>query len=112
MILLTVKPGEEVMETLTKLAADAAVRNGAIVSLIGAVDACTISNMPANNATSDIITDYNQPCELTGTGDITDGVVHVHVSLGREGDVAIAGHLHRATVQTFFVKAYILELEG
>lgn len=33
------------------------------------------------------------PFELTGTGEITDETVHLHVVLGREGDTALAGHL-------------------
>lgn len=108
MILLAVKPGEEVLETLTRSAAEQGISHGAIVSLIGAVDACTISNMPAGDARSDILTDYQQPFELSGTGEIVDGRVHVHVVLGRAGDAALAGHLHRASVETFFVHAYVI----
>jgi predicted DNA-binding protein with PD1-like motif len=110
MILLAVEPGEEVIETVTRRAADHGLTNGAIVSLIGAVDACAISNMPAQDATSDVISEYKQPFELSGTGEITDGKVHMHVTLGREGDVALAGHLHWARVETFFVHAYVLPL--
>lgn len=108
MIVLVVEPGNEVMQTLRRLAAEHGLRNGAIVSLIGAVDACAISNMPAVDAHSDIVTEYKQPCELSGTGEITDGDVHIHVVLGREGDVAVSGHLHWANVETFFVHAYVL----
>ena len=110
MILLAVKPGEEVMETLARRAAEEGITYGAIVSLIGAVDACGISNMPANDARSDIITDYAQPSELSGTGEITDGKIHIHVVLGPEGDVALTGHLHWAKVETFFVNAYVLSM--
>jgi uncharacterized protein len=110
MISLAVRPGEEVIETLTRRAAEEGIDNGAIVSLIGAVDACVISNMPVDDAGVDIKTEYRQPCELTGTGDISDGKVHIHVSLGREGDVAVAGHLHKAEVETFFVRAYVIPL--
>jgi uncharacterized protein len=110
MILLAVKSGEEVMETLTRRAAEAGVRDGAIISLIGAVDSCAISNMPAHDARSDIVTGYTQPFELSGTGEIINGAVHIHVVLGREGDGALVGHLHRATVETFFVHAYVLPL--
>jgi predicted DNA-binding protein with PD1-like motif len=110
MILLAVEPGEEVIDAVTRGAAEEGFANGAIVSLIGAVDACAISNMPAADATSDVISEYHQPFELSGTGEITDGTVHVHVVLGREGDVALAGHLHWAKVETFFVHAYILPL--
>lgn len=110
MKLFTVNPGEEVIETLTRCATEAGISNGAIVSLIGAVDACAISNMPATDATSDIVSEYRQPFELSGTGEIHDGKVHVHVVLGREGDVALSGHLHRANVGTFFVHAYVVAL--
>lgn len=108
MIVLVVEPGNEVMQTLRRLAAEQGLKNAAIVSLIGAVDACAISNMPAADAHADIITEYQQPCELSGTGEITDGAVHIHAVLGREGDVAVSGHLHWANVETFFVHAYLL----
>jgi predicted DNA-binding protein with PD1-like motif len=110
MILLSTKPGEEVLETVTRLAAEYGLTDGAIVSLIGAVDACAISNMPATDATKDSITEYKQPCELSGTGEIVDGRVHIHVVLGREGDIALAGHLHWARVETFFVNVYVVPL--
>lgn len=81
------------------------------MSLIGAVDSCVISNMPSGDASRDLVTEYEQPFELIGTGEIVDGVVHVvHVVLGREGDVALAGHLHRATVRAHFVHAYAIAL--
>lgn len=108
MILLAVEPGEEVIEAVTRRAAAEGISNAAIVSLIGAVDACGISNMPAHDARADIVNEYQQPFELTGTGEIIDGKVHIHVVLGREGDVALAGHLHWARVETFFVHAYAL----
>ena len=110
MKLLAVKPGEEVIETIQLRAAEEGITNGAIVSLIGAVDACAISNMPAHDAKSDIITEYRQPLELSGTGEITDGRAHIHVCLGREGDTALSGHLHWASVETFFVHAYVISM--
>jgi predicted DNA-binding protein with PD1-like motif len=110
MKLLRVNPGEEVLETLTRRAAEEGITNGAIVSLVGAVDECAISNMAATDAGTDIVSEYRQPLELTGTGEIRDGKVHVHVVLSREGDVALAGHLHRARVDTFFVHAYTLPI--
>jgi predicted DNA-binding protein with PD1-like motif len=88
------------------------VRNGAVVSLIGAIDACCISTMPKHDATQDILTEYEQPFELSGTGEITNGVLHLHCVLGKEGDVALAGHLHWARVETFFVNAYVIEMEN
>jgi uncharacterized protein len=112
MILLKVHPGEEVLDSISSAVAGAGINQGAIVSLIGAVDGCGISNMPAGDARSDVVREYHQPFELTGTGEIVDGKVHIHVSLGREGDVALAGHLHWARVETFFVHAYVIPLAG
>lgn len=110
MLVLVVRPGDEVMARLADLAAEHGIINAAIVSLIGAVDACAISNMPAHDPRSDLVTEYQQPCELSGTGEIRDGVVHIHAVLGREGNVALTGHLHWARVDTFFVHAYVLPL--
>ena len=110
MQVFTVSPGDEVMDSLTRQLAANGITDGAVVSLIGAVDAATISNMPADDASKDIITEYAQPFELNGTGEIKNGSLHLHVTLGREGDAALAGHLHRATVATFFVNAYVIAL--
>lgn len=76
------------MESISRQLKEAGVTNGAVVSLIGAVDACGISNMAEADVKNDILTEYRQPFELSGTGEIKDGVLHLHVVLGREGDVA------------------------
>ena len=73
MFVISVQPGQEVMETVAKDLAERGVQNGAIVSLIGAIDACRISNMPKDNVKSDILTEYQRPFELSGTGEIKDG---------------------------------------
>ncbi|MEQ7009809.1 DUF296 domain-containing protein [Actinopolymorpha sp. B17G11] len=98
----------ELLETLTREAKDRGIASGAVVSLIGAVDSFTVSTMPADDATKDTLTDYALPAELSGTGEITDGAVHVHAVMAVEGDRAIAGHVHRANVGTWFVRAYVL----
>lgn len=110
MLLVSAQPGDEVMESLSAQLKQHGVTNGAIVSLIGAIDTCCISNMPADDASQDILTEYHQPFELSGTGEVKDGTLHLHVVLGRQGDVALTGHLHWARVQTFFVNAYIMPL--
>ncbi|MGH3850388.1 MAG: PCC domain-containing protein [Pseudonocardiaceae bacterium] len=98
----------ELMETVAKEAKRLNIANGAIVSLIGAVDSFTISTMPKNDATEDVLTDYSLPAEMTGTGEITDGTVHIHAVMAVEGDQAVAGHLHRADIRTFFARAYVI----
>ncbi|MEV0456040.1 PPC domain-containing DNA-binding protein [Catellatospora methionotrophica] len=110
MLLISVQPGQEVLATINAALAERGVQSGAVASLIGAVDSCGISNMAADDAAKDILTEYAQPFELSGTGEIKDGKVHLHVVLGREGDVALSGHLHWARVETFFVNAYVIPL--
>jgi predicted DNA-binding protein with PD1-like motif len=102
-----VKNGE-LIAGIKRQAADAGLANGAIVSLIGAVDSFTVSTMPKTDATKDVITDYDLPAEMTGTGEIIDGQPHLHVVMAVEGDKAVAGHLHRADVGSWFARAYIL----
>lgn len=110
MILVSVQPGQEVVATLTAELERQGVHNGAVVSLIGAVEGCSISTMAADDFAKDIVTEYPEPVELSGTGEVKDGVVHLHVVLGREGDDTRSGHLHRAEVVHFFVRAYVIPI--
>lgn len=108
LIVLRAEPGQEVVASFTDQARSAGIVTGAIVSLVGAVDACCISNMPADDAKADVLTEYSQPFELSGSGEIVDGRVHLHVTLSGAGDRALHGHLHRADVSTWYVAAYVL----
>jgi uncharacterized protein len=99
----------ELIESLTHQAKERGIVNAAIVSLIGAVDSFTVSTMPADDATQDILTDYALPAEMSGTGEITGGTVHIHAVMAVEGDRAISGHLHSAQIGAWFARAYVLE---
>jgi len=110
LFLVSVRPGQEVVETVTQYVREKGVTNAAIVSFIGAVDSACISNMPKGDATDDILTEYNQPTEASGSGEIKDGRPHIHAVFGTEGDTTVSGHLHWARVETHFVNVYILPL--
>jgi len=110
LIVVSVASGEEVIETVTRDLAVRGITDGAIVSLIGAVESCAVSTMPKGDPLKDVVIEYQQPLELSGTGEIKDGQVHVHVVLGAEGNQTISGHLHWARVKTFFVNAYVIPL--
>lgn len=103
-----VKNGAELMASIEEQAREAGISNGAIVSLIGAADDFAVSTMPAEDATKDVITTYNQPAEMSGTGEIVNGQVHIHVVMAVEGDEAVTGHLHYATISTHFARAYVI----
>ena len=111
MFVVAVKSGQEVIETITNEVAGRGVKNAAITSLVGAVDYCALSNMPANDAHSDIITEYKQPLEMSGTGEVRDGKPHVHCVVSGEGNIAIGGHMHRAIVGPWFVHVYIAPVD-
>ncbi|MGH8883035.1 MAG: PCC domain-containing protein [Stackebrandtia sp.] len=102
----------ELMQTLTDRLADLGIKHGAIVSLIGAVDAFRISTMPADDATSDTVTDYALPAEMSGTGEVVDGTPHLHAVMAVEGDRALSGHLHSAQVGTWFARVYVLPTDS
>lgn len=108
--LLTIKieSGQEVMATLEQKFTELNINEGAIVSLIGAVDECCISNMPKDNPREDILNEYKEPFEMSGTGEIRDGKPHIHCVMSRVGEITLAGHLHWAKVQTWYVKVFIL----
>lgn len=106
MQVLRIKSGE-LLAAIEQQAKAAGITSGAIVSLIGAVDSFTVSTMPADDASKDVLTEYALPAEMTGTGEIVDGKPHVHVVMAVEGDRAIAGHLHRAEVGTWFANVYV-----
>jgi uncharacterized protein len=110
MHLITINPGEEVIDTLTTHLAQHDITNGAIVSIIGAVDTCTISNMPLDDPTQDILTEITHPLELSGTGEIRNGTPHIHCVISGHDNNALAGHLHRATVGIWCVNLYIITI--
>ena len=107
MIKISVKAGEEVIDTVTKYLEKKGVTEGSI-SIIGAVDECCISTMPKSDAKKDILTEYHEPLEMSGTGEIHEGKPHIHAVLGREDKTAVFGHLHWGKVKNWFVNVYVM----
>lgn len=106
MHVIDIRDASSLMDALTEELKRLDVHRAAL-TLIGGVDTFRVSNMPADDAGADVITDYDLPGELTGTGEVVDGRPHVHITCGIEGDTAKAGHLHDATVFTHFVKIFV-----
>jgi uncharacterized protein len=106
-LVIEVRDGE-LLATIEQSAREHGIANAAIVTLIGAVDSFTLSTMPADDATKDVITDYELPAEMTATGEIVNGRPHIHAVMAVEGDRGISGHLHKAQIGTWFARAYLL----
>ena len=100
--------GAEVIGSLAAKLKEDGITDASIVSVIGGVDKVTISNMAKEDARKDMLTEYNEPLELSGTGSVHEGKVHIHATLGREGDQALFGHLHSAFATTWFVDVHVL----
>jgi predicted DNA-binding protein with PD1-like motif len=97
-VLVQVNRNQEVIETIAREASKRGI-NAASISLIGAVQQATVSVMKKDKPKVDYLRDYDQPFELTGTGEITDDGVHVHVTLAGE-DLIVAGHSTRLRSRT------------
>jgi predicted DNA-binding protein with PD1-like motif len=110
MIVLEVR-NAELMESITKQAADRGITHAAIVALIGAVDSFTVSTTPAEDPTAHTYSNYPLPAEMTGSGEIVEGKPHIHAVMAVQGDRAIGGHLHRARLGTSFARAYVIPSE-
>jgi uncharacterized protein len=101
----------ELMESLTKQAAELGITNAAIVTLIGAVDSFTVSTNAAADPTAHTYSTYPLPAEMTATGEFVDGKPHIHAVMAVQGDRTIGGHLHRAYLKTSFARAYVIPSE-
>jgi hypothetical protein len=108
MLLIEIGKNEEVIERVTAELAKARITEGAIVSIIGAVDECSVSTMPADDATRDVVRTYAQPLEMFGTGEVRAGAPHIHAVFGTANGTAVSGHLHSATVRSWFVRVFVL----
>jgi predicted DNA-binding protein with PD1-like motif len=64
--------------------------------------------MTANDATQDVIADYELPAEMTATGEIVDGGPHVHAVMAVEGDRAISGHFAQSADRHLVRPEYLL----
>ncbi|MCO8272683.1 DNA-binding protein [Actinoplanes sp. TRM 88003] len=107
---MQVNQGEEVLRTVQEEVGRLGL-GGAVITLIGAVSEAEISVMAKGDEGVDYLRRYSQPMELSGTGEVVEGQVHLHVTLGGE-DVTVAGHLHRAVVGGFFVRACLTSVDA
>jgi len=100
----------DLVEALTAVVAERGISNAAVVSVVGAVRAFTVSTMKADNPREAVLTS-GRFAEVAGNGEIVNGVPNLHVTCGLEGGAALAGHLHSAEVGgPYFVNVYLSRL--
>ena len=110
MIVIEVRHGE-LMESITRQAAEQGITYAAIVALIGAPDSFTLSTPPIGDPKSHTYSSYYMPAEMTATGEIVDGKPHIHAVMAVQGDRTIGGHLHEAQLDSSFARAYVIPSE-
>ncbi|MFE7717508.1 PCC domain-containing protein [Nocardia rhizosphaerihabitans] len=96
----------DLVEALQQQVTESGITNASVL-LIGAVDTFKISTMPAHDASDDIVSEYRLPAEMHGTGEVVNGKVHLHASFAVQGDRVYGGHVHAASIGTWFVRAYV-----
>lgn len=102
---------EELITALNRKMREVGITQGAIVSLIGAVEEFGLSVVTAGDPRKSEITTYGTPAEMTGTGEVVDGEAHIHVAMGMEGGRTLVGHLTHATISTHFARVYVQPVE-
>lgn len=103
---IRVKPGEEVIEIVSNFLREKKIED-AMMTLIGAVDECCISNMAKDDVRKDVLIEYKEPMEMFGIGEVLNGKPNLHCTMSREGNSAVAGHLQWAKVKTYHVDIFI-----
>lgn len=111
MIKIEVQKDQEVIETVTAYLNKHDIKEGVIVSVIGALRTFSISSMDKHDEQKVITTEYDEAVELSGNGEVADGKPHFHVTLGREDQKALHGHLEWGKVKDWFVHVYIEPLK-
>lgn len=109
---VVVGPGEELLAKTQAYCHERSIKDAAIVSVVGAFDASCIHTMQRNDAKQTVMTTINEPVELSGTGEVVDGTVHIHAVLSKENCETLSGHLEWGKVESWFAHVYIATIES
>ena len=109
MISIDIRDTSDLVPQLEEVLREKGITDGAIVSMIGAFDSCQISNMDKGDAFKDHIEAYDIPLEVSGSGYVENGKVHIHVVASSNKGETYAGHLHSASVFSWFIRLFVIE---
>lgn len=100
-IIVRLKPGQDIVEGITKILIEKKIKAGYIPILIGGFRKLKLISSAFGeneNHPNDVKLEYKEPLEFVGQGTIAqteDGKpsVHIHLSAGQAGNKSITGHL-------------------
>ncbi len=109
-VVIKLRERGELIKQLAETLSGRGITNAAVVSIVGAVRTAVLATMQADDPKTTVLSEHRF-AELSGVGEIEDGVPNLHVSLGLEGGEAFSGHLHSAGIGgPYFVNVYLVPL--
>lgn len=106
MEVIRISSGDLVKELAARID-ELAYERVAVLAVVGAVDAFSLTNMKADDPKTDLTTEFDMPGEISGVGEVIKGWVNIHATLGVEGGTCYSGHLASAKIETHFVRVFV-----
>jgi predicted DNA-binding protein with PD1-like motif len=96
-----VKPGQELLDSITSYCAESGITSGVIIGIIGSLETAKLSFLKALPGKYQSV-DYSGPLEIVcaqGSVALKDNapIIHIHIQLSTP-EISCGGHLARATV--------------
>jgi predicted DNA-binding protein with PD1-like motif len=96
-----VKPGQELLDSISRYCQDNRISSGVIMGIIGSVENAKLNFLKALPGKYDSV-DYSGPLEIVcaqGSVAVKDDtlIIHIHIQLSGQ-DICFGGHLARATI--------------
>jgi len=109
-VTVRVEEGELLVEVLKKRIAESGIKEGVIISMIGALSSFTLITIRQDSETvppEHFERNFDSKAEIIGNGVIHNGKPHIHLVCGLENGPAFAGHLVEGRV-TYFAEITVL----
>jgi len=110
-VVIGIRPGEMLLESIEAACRERDVRNGAVVSGIGTLDLCRMHYITHTDfPPSDEIATLEKPLELVNiSGVIAGGEPHLHMTVSCKQQGTCAGHLEPGSRVLYLAEVVILK---
>ena len=114
LVVIGLKPGEMLLESIRRAIADKGLRNGVVVSCAGTLKTCRMHFIEHTEfPPKDRFVTIAGPLELVAlNGVIADGEPHLHVVVSMKEEPARAGHLEDGSEVLYLAEVAILRCDG